>query len=400
MDAARDAIVSQALPGNGLEADHARQGGRDLLVRALVDARARSLRLFAAFEAALGPGLPVPCMPEINPPLWELGHVGWFADWWIARNPQRLRGARADPLAPRNPARQAARGLDADALYDSSAVAHDTRWHLDLPDTDAVRADLAASLRDTLALLHQTDETDDALYFFRLALFHEDMHAEAAVYMAQSLGIDVGETPAATAAAATAAATLHLPLTRGVLGHSNAGFAFDNELGAHAVSVGPLEIDARALRWSQYLPLVETGGAPVPRHLRRAGTGWECCRFGRWQALDLDAATCHLSAAEALAWCAWAGRRLPTEAEWELAARTLPGFAWGEVWEWTASEFAPYPGFAPHPYRDYSQPWFDGRPVLKGASFATAARLRHPVYRNFFPPARNDIFAGFRSVAR
>mgnify|MGYP006188903463 FL=1 len=106
----------------------------------------------------------------------------------------------------------------------------------------------------------------------------------------------------------------------------------------------------------------------------------------------------HLSATEAQAWCRWAGRRLPTEAEWEVAAHTAPGFAWGAVWEWTASAFEPFPGFKPHPYLDYSQPWFDGRPVLKGASSATHPRMRHPTYRNYFPAARTDIFAGFRSV--
>ena len=114
---------------------------------------------------------------------------------------------------------------------------------------------------------------------------------------------------------------------------------------------------------------------------------WLQWRDGRWQPLDLRCAACHLSAHEAQAWCRWAGRRLPTEAEWERAALEPPGeFAWGEVWEWTASAFAPYPGFVPHPYRDYSAPWFDGRPVLRGASFMTQPRLRHPRYRNYFWP--------------
>ena len=72
---------------------------------------------------------------------------------------------------------------------------------------------------------------------------------------------------------------------------------------------------------------------------------------------------------------------------------------WGEVWEWTASPFVPYPGFEPHPYRDYSMPWFDGRPVLRGASFATQPHMKHPGYRNYFPAGRNDLFAGFRSCA-
>jgi EgtB-related family protein len=118
--------------------------------------------------------------------------------------------------------------------------------------------------------------------------------------------------------------------------------------------------------------------------------------------IDPAAPACQLTAHEAEAWCRSAGRRLPTEDEWETAATlatTSDDFAWGEVWEWTASAFAPYPGFVPHPYRDYSQPWFDGRRVLRGASFATAPWMRHPRYRNFFPADRNDVFAGFRSCA-
>jgi EgtB-related family protein len=77
---------------------------------------------------------------------------------------------------------------------------------------------------------------------------------------------------------------------------------------------------------------------------------------------------------------------------------TAPGFRWGQAWEWTASAFEPYPGFVAHPYRDYSQPWFGTRRVLRGASPATAAVLAHPRYRNFFEPHRRDILAGFRSV--
>ncbi len=111
----------------------------------------------------------------------------------------------------------------------------------------------------------------------------------------------------------------------------------------------------------------------------------------------------HISAHEAQAWCRWAGRRLPTEAEWETAALCAAAddqvFEWGEVWEWTSSPFAPYAGFVAHPYGDYSQPWFDGRPVLRGASFATAPHMKHPRYRNYFPADRDDLFAGFRSCA-
>ncbi|MCB4366620.1 SUMF1/EgtB/PvdO family nonheme iron enzyme [Hydrogenophaga taeniospiralis] len=415
------------------EAEQARCAGKAALAQALVGARERTLRLFAAYQAALGPALRVPCTPELNPPLWELGHIGWFADWWIARNPQRGQGTQADPLAPRAPARQATHGVNADALYNSSTVPHDRRWQLDLPDAEAVRTDLAHGLADTLALLAQTPDDDAGLYFFRLALFHEDMHAEAAVYMAQTLGLDALDATVSTAAPPpeqTLPQTLSVAATPWTLGRSGPGFAFDNELGPHAVSVAAFEIDARAVSWARFLPFVAAGGyaqrrfwseagwawlqagATVepgrsasgaepwryPRHLRPSTDGgWERQRGGHWQPLDMAAPACHLTAFEAQAWCAWAGRRLPSEAEWEVAAGH-PGFQWGEVWEWTASAFAPFPGFQPHPYVDYSRPWFDGRPVLKGASHATAPRMRHPQYRNFFTPERNDIFAGFRSV--
>ena len=402
------------------EADAARSSGKVGLAAALRDARARTLALFDAYEAALGPELRVPCSPELNLPLWELGHIGWFTDWWIARFSERVRGAAANPDAARTPARQAARGVDADALYNSSAVAHSTRWTLALPDAGAVRADLQASLDDTLSCLDAAPEDDDNLYCFRLALFHEDMHAEAAVYMAQTLGFDPYTHSARRfdAPAPTDHAALTLDAGHWVLGRNGPGFDFDNERGPHSVEIAGLSLDNVPVSWARYLPFIESGAADQrefwseagwawrqarpsawPRYLRQSTEGWQASRFGQWLALDLNASACHLSAFEAQAWCRWAGRRLPTEAEWEAAAHRLPGFVWGSVWEWTASAFAPFPGFEPHPYRDYSLPWFDGRPVLKGASPATVPRMRHARYRNYFTPDRNDIVAGFRSVA-
>ncbi len=403
------------------EAEAARTAGKTALADALRDARAHSLALFAAYEAGLGPALRVPCSPELNLPLWELGHIGWFADWWITRNPQCPLGVHADPAVARSPARQAARGVDADGLYNSSAVAHDRRWQLHLPDANATRADLAASLDAILARLADAPEDDAGLYFFRLALFHEDMHAEAAVYMAQTLGLDpfsagAAPPPHTLASDSRKPRALQVPATDWTLGHHGPGFAFDNELNAHAAPVAAFEIDARPVTWAQFLPFVESGsyaqrrfwGAPgwiwrlsqdrlAPRYLRQGAQGWEQQVFGRWHPLDPAAPASHLTAFEAQAWCAWAGRRLPTEAEWAVAAQHAD-FHWGSVWEWTASAFAPFPGFAPHPYVDYSRPWFDGRPVLKGASPATVPRMRHPSYRNYFTPERNDIVAGFRSV--
>ena len=383
------------------------------LTQALRDSRADTLATFARVEQAL-PDLRVPQRAELNPPLWELGHIGWFQDYWLARNPQRPSGAAADPLVPRHAPRRAT----ADALYNSSLVPHDTRWSLPLPDAEATRADLALQLEQTLRLLPEVGVGDDAaLYFFRLALLHEDMHHEAALYMAQSLGIAIENARWQPRPLPAPPPAISLDAGRWRLGHAGGGFAFDNELQAHEVALPASRIDAQVLRWAEYLPFVDGGAADerqwwssegwtwrtaqassAPRYLRREGAAWQQWRHGHWQVLPFDQAACHLSLHEAEAWCRWAGRRLPTEAEWERAALDeAQAFRWGEVWEWTASPFAPFPGFTPHPYRDYSAPWFDGRPVLRGASFMTQPRMRHARYRNFFLPHRHDVPAGFRS---
>ena len=391
----------------------ARQGGAATLAAALQASRADTLATFALFEDAL-PGLQIPYHEALNPPLWELGHIGWFQDWWLGRFSQRHLGLAADPDAPRRaPAR-----ADADRLYNSSRVPHATRWSLPLPDARTTQADLAQQLAQTLDLLAQAEPTDTGLYFHRLALHHEDMHHEAALYMAQALGVPVPGAQWPAPLLPDPPAALHLPASAWRLGSdAGTGFAFDNEQGAHDLAVGATVLDAQALRWAEYLPFVQDGAyADVrwwcaagaawraqqptagPRYLRQDGSHWQQWRHGRWRDLDLREPACHLSHFEAQAWCRWAGRRLPTEAEWERAALTQPGaMRWGDVWEWTASAFAPYPGFRAHPYRDYSAPWFDGRPVLRGASCMTQPRMRHPRYRNYFPPARNDVPAGFRS---
>ncbi|HET9642908.1 MAG TPA: selenoneine synthase SenA [Burkholderiaceae bacterium] len=337
--------------------------------------------------------------------MWELAHIGWFQEYWVARNPQRDLGIACRPEVQRLPGVRA----DADRLYDSSQVPHDSRWALPLPDALATRRDLEAQLATTLDALEHAGDTDDELYFFRLALFHEDMHHEAALCMAQALGVPIDDSRWQLPPHPQRSETITI--------EGGPGFAFDNELQPHEVRLAGYWIDSQVVRWREYLPFVEAGGysdrrwwtpegwrhieakeAPAPAFVMRKPGGWQQWRFGSLSTLDLDAPACHLSCHEAAAWCRWSGRRLPTEFEWETAALDAgDAFHWGRVWEWSASPFAAYPGFEPHPYRDYSAPWFDARPVLRGASFATQPRLHDPRYRNFFLPGRTDIFAGFRT---
>jgi ergothioneine biosynthesis protein EgtB len=393
-----------------------RRAGKELLSLALMDARNHTLRWIGAYERALEPtGMRVPLMPELNPPLWELGHVGWFQERWLARNMQRQRGARCDPSQTLLPSILA----DADRFYDSSNVPHDSRWQLTLPELQATKQYMVDTLETTLELLETTpDEDDDGLYFYRLALFHEDMHIEAFAYMSQTLGFDAGllNVPAAM----NPRDALMFPATRWALGCEPGGFVFDNEKWVHEVPLPEFEIDAQPISWAQFGEFVEDGGYDQPAFW--SPTGWEWVqregrrsprhvdqmrhgvlqqRFGQLMRVPQAQPAVHLNWYEADAWCRWAGRRLPSEVEWEVAAHqgASRGFRWGEVWEWTASTFRPYPGFVAGPYRDYSQPWFGTHKVLRGASFATRGRMRNAKYRNFYRPERDDIFCGFRSCA-
>lgn len=377
---------------------------------ALREVRRHTLQVFDAYLAA--GALHVPRSEELNPPLWELGHIGWFQERWIGRNQQRHLGVRCEPAHARWPSLLAG----SDDWYDSSTVPHTLRWDLPLPEPDTCKAYLAATLEQTLTRLQTAGQEDDALYFYRLVLFHEAMHLEAAIYMAQAVGVPLNPMLIATHLIANnpyftpAISQKSIPATDWMLGWPTDGFAFDNELGAHTVQLAAFEIDSQAVRWRQYLQFVQATKHALPRYVRQTAQGYEHQHFGHWQRLDLQAAAVHLGWHDAQAYCTWAGRRLPTEAEWECAALSSAAarpesasngawFTWGEVWEWSSSTFTPYPGFTAHPYRDYSEPWFHSRPVLRGACLATQPTMRNARYRNYFMADRTDIFAGFRTCS-
>ena len=164
------------------------------------------------------------------------------------------------------------------------------------------------------------------------------------------------------------------------------GFAFDNEKWTHPIVLEPFRIARRPVTYGEYRKFRE------PPYSKDG----KVRRFERWIPIPDDEPVRHVSWHDANAYCAFAGRRLPTEAQWECAA--LCGLEnVGQVWEWTSSAFLPYPGFVRDPYKEYSEPWFATHKVLRGASFATPPGVAHARFRNFYTPDRGDMFVGFRT---
>ncbi|MCW7539151.1 selenoneine synthase SenA [Aquabacterium sp. A7-Y] len=391
-----------------------RNSGRDLLSLALIDSRNCSLHRFGALEQAAGAALTAVPLPGLDPPLWTLGHAGWYQEYWIGRNLERHLGIKADAGRPR----LASIEPYADAWYDPAAVPREQRWSQPLPSSLATRSYLVETLESTLELLQHAGESDDDLYFFRLALFHEDLLSEQLACVAQAVGVDVPGLPWPRPAAPRPA--IGMPATRWRVGSEAGGFAFDNELPAHEQRLAEFEIDAQPVDWAQYIEFIEDGGYDepawwtpegwswvqaserrAPRHVEQVRHGVMARRGASLVQLAAHTPVMHLSWHEAQAWCRWAGRRLPSEAEWELAACTAAGrgFRWGEVWEWVADRFQPYPGFVAHPDRDRSRSCFGSHRVLRGGSVATRWRLKHPRLRMWALPERDEAFCGFRSCA-
>ena len=412
----------QATPALDIDSLQMRGVGRDALSVALMDARNHTLQIFGMLATTLeAGGFSVAQEADVNPPLWELGHIGWFQEWWIGRNTQRLRGLACDSQPPRLMSVEP----QADNWWSDSQVPHAARWSAGLPDFAHTRAYLLTTLETTLDLLEKSDGSDAALYFFRLALFHEDLRGETLITLAQTLGLAL---PIAVPGPLAPRDALRVPASRWQLGMTGQeGFCFDNECLAHTVEVPEFEIDAQVVSWSQYVEFVDDGGydrqelwqadgwawlqqqaagnrGRAPRYVDQIGVASGAVmqtRFGTARRMLGGQPVTHVTWWEADAWCRWAGRRLPAEVEWELAAHSVArrGFRWGDVWEWTGSTARPYPGFVAGPWRDYSEPCFGSHKVLRGASFATRARIKHPKFRRFALPGRDELFAGFRSCA-
>jgi iron(II)-dependent oxidoreductase len=383
------------------------------LAASMQDARNYTLTLFNLFESSgLDDPSRVPYLATINPPLWELGHFVWFAEWFV------LRDAPSGSLAM---AQRPSLLLDGDRWFDSSCVAHATRWQLDLPDTSIIKKYADEILNRILEKLAKLANDAAALYPYRLALAHEDMHGEAFAYTLQTLRLAAPPQLAAPTLSLEPQLTMHFEGGTFQMASPLADeFIFDNEKWAHQITLPAFSIDSTLVSNAQYQNFMRDGGyeklqfwddagrlwltshqRAAPRYWQRGGSLWLQERFGKLIELADAEPVRHISLHEAQAYCRWAGRRLPSEAEWEYAASSgNPDFRWGELWEWTASAFEPYAGFSADAYKDYSAPWFGTHQVLRGASFATQPRIRSPRYRNFYTPERDDIFVGFRTCTR
>ena len=384
------------------------------LSKALAHLREQTLNSFDCYLS--NNMLTVPCKSGLNPPVWELGHVAWFQEYWIGRNLQRSKGLACDVSLARN----ASILCEADVWFDSAKVAHATRWDLKLLTPQQCIAYANETLAQTLVLLQQETDNSPALYFYWLVLQHEAMHLEASAYMAQSLGLPfkahwqqraehhekLQTTQISPQQSQSNENTAHVPSQVWKLGsqisnldvNENA-FCFDNELTEKSCTIQAFDIALQPVNWSQYLEFTNATGYRLPKYIRKTNTDFETEVFGKWLPLNKHAPAVHLSWHDVQAYCAWAQCRLPTEAEWDCAAKTIEGFQWGDVWEWTQDTFTPYDGFVAHPYTEYSEPWFGTHKVLRGASHVTHSFLRHVNYRNFFTPERDDIYSGFRTCA-
>ncbi|MEZ5649006.1 MAG: selenoneine synthase SenA [Burkholderiaceae bacterium] len=380
-----------------------RRANREQLTGILLRTRER---FWAMFEHLDDDNARVPILDIVNPPLWEIGHVAWFQEFWCLRN-----GSFERPcLRP-----------DGDRLYDSARIAHADRWSLPLPDLAGTRAYVDEVQVRSLERLAAAADDDHGLYFHRLSVAHEMMHIEAFAYTWQTLGYQrpsiEGIGPAAVAASSAPLAMAGGEVEVG--SRPDDGFVFDNEQWAHSVAVDPFRIDPVPVSNGRYLAFVNDGGyrnnawwsdagrqwlarvgRDLPRYWRRDSEGMFERRHRDWAPLDTSRPIAHVSAYEAEAFARWDGGRLPSEPEWLMAAGQAPAFVWGEsVWEWTSTPFAPLRGFEPGAYREYSQPWFHDHRVVRGGSFVTPRELVDARFRNFYKPHRDDPYLGFR-VAR
>ena len=359
------------------------------LREALIRQREYTLALYADLPSAYWEPTQFPYLPIVNPPLWELAHIAWFAEFFC------LRWRSDDVMGLNTPSILAT----ADSLFNSQTVSHRERWNNRYPNRQACFGYMQRSLEAVLDALDASDSADR--YPFQLAMAHEDMHGEALAMTLVTLGLPLPRCVPVRGAGINGCHDIHFDGGAIELGASARSFRFDNEMPACPHDVAPFSIASRPVSASEFAGFVESPAYLDDRLWSDKGREWRLSTHPGRSGNHADLAAMHVNFFEAEAWSRRAGRRLPTEAEWEFVATNSPEFlaSAGQIWEWTTSVFAPYSGFSPARYREYSEPWFHTHQVLKGGSFVTHRRLKYPQYRNFYTKERRDMFCGFRTCA-
>ncbi len=414
----------------------------------LHDAHARTDALLAPVDDAR---LRVQHDAILSPLVWDHGHVSVYQELWLV---QRIGGS--DPI-------------DAARMHHYDAFENPRRVRASLP---LLSRDEVARYRDavderTLSLLAEVDLESGAEpllengFVYDMIVQHEHQHCETMLQTLQVIagGYGVAPPPLPEPCGEVRLDSVEVPAGAYPIG-SDDHAPYDNEHPLTWVELDGFRIDRFPVTSGQYAGFVDDGGyrreelwspegwawrcdshAEAPKHWRREGGAWWTERFGAAQPVDMRTPVIHVCWHEAQAYCRWAGRRLPTEAEWEVAATWDPAaqrkrrFPWGDqpptprhanidqrlfgaapagayplgasalgceqmvgdVWEWTASDFLPYPGFRAFPYAEYSEVFFGGdHKVLRGASWAARTSVSRASFRNWDLPIRRQIFAGFR----
>lgn len=387
--------------------------------RAMEATRANTLRLFASIDDA---DFRHQAHPDFSPVGWHLGHIGVTEGYWIL---QQCQGE-----APRS------------AFYDSFFTPTDNpkpnRVHL---PARGEMLDYLATIRESVLTFLARTEFPAAhpllgeANIFNMLLQHEEQHNETILLILRLLAAERHDAehphalnppillpPDATRPALIEHAMVHVPAGPLLMGSDERGTTLDNERPRHVVAVGDFEIDRYPVSNREFLRFVLAGGYECPQwwsaegwrwrvqqritqplYWRQAATGeWLEIGDGSVAPLELDRPVMHVSWYEAEAYARAVEKRLPTEAEWEKAARCGVLAMTGYAWEWTSTWFHPYPGFVAHPYVGYSVPYFDHRHrILRGGSWATHAwatlsHVRRPTFRNWYQPGVRAVFAGIR----
>ncbi|HUC07051.1 MAG TPA: SUMF1/EgtB/PvdO family nonheme iron enzyme [Solirubrobacterales bacterium] len=330
--------------------------------------------------------------PLLSPLAWDLGHIANFEELWLVQT-----------IGEREPLHG-----ELGRFYDAIENPRKARGELPILRDAELRAYLADVRERTLEVLAEVEigaDAEDPLlregFVYEMLLAHEQQHTETMLQLLQMVDGYEPIDPELGALSAPEPGPETISISGGEyeIGAPARGFAYDNERPRHAIELAPFEIDRTPVSNATYIQFVEETGAEPPLYWERDGDGgWVLTNMGGRDPINPAHPVLHVSWHEADALARWAGKRLPSEFEWEAASARLEGT--GQAWEWTSSDFLAYPGFEAFPYPEYSQVFFgDTYKVLRGGAWATRRSVMRPSFRNWDLPERRQIFAGVRLAA-